>query len=108
MQHLLGKKWVMLIMHALQKDVLTFNELARKLKPITNKTLSERLRDLEKEHLIQKKSLSENQIKIVYSLTQKGRELLDLFSALKHWAVTYGAVPESCMTTNCVECPYHP
>lgn len=95
-------------MQALLQNVLTFNELARKLKPITNKILSERLQDLETEHLIQKKIFPGKPVKVKYALTQKGVGLLEVFVAMKKWAVSYGVVVEDCITENCVDCPHHP
>lgn len=115
-QHLLGKRWAIFILEELfHKETVSFNQLANKLKLITHKILSERLHEMEENGLICRKVLEEKSPKIEYALTEKGRELVQVFERMKGWAVKYNLTTEKCLETNCTECDeaglivnYHP
>jgi len=82
---IIGSKWTMLILHNLFDGKKRFGQLQRSLFPINPKTLSLRLRELEKEGIISKKIFIEVPLHVEYSLTPKGRSLGDMFQKMDQW-----------------------
>ncbi len=83
---IIGSKWTMLIIHNLCDGKKRFGELQRILSPISPKTLSERLRELEKEGIVHKKVFAEVPLHVEYSLTKKGMSLKKVFEQMGTWA----------------------
>ena len=72
----LCKRWILTIIETIGNfDVLRFNNLLRRIEGITQKTLSERLQDLEKHNLVSRKAFPEKPPRVEYSLTIKGNKL---------------------------------
>ena len=65
---------------------LRFNELLKRLDKTTSKTLSYRLKELEKQRIISKKIYNEIPPKVEYSLTNKGKNLMLALKQLMFWA----------------------
>ena len=104
-QRLLGKKWTILILQELYHSVeLSFNQLSIKLHIPTNKIISQRLHELEKNNLIQRKIIHQKPLSTQYTLTQKGHDLTKIFNLLKTWGKQYQEVSPTCLTTNCNQC----
>jgi DNA-binding HxlR family transcriptional regulator len=80
---LIGGKWKPLILwHLKERDVLRNGELKRLIPAITQKMLTQQLRQLEADGLVQREQYPEVPPRVEYSLTPYGRELqamLDLF-----------------------------
>src|SRR5688572_13263472 len=76
---IIGSKWTMMILHNLFDGTKRFGQLQRSLKPISPKTLSQRLQELEKEGIVNKKVYAEIPLKVEYSLTPKGLSLRKIF-----------------------------
>ncbi len=81
----IGSKWSMLILHNLFEGEKRFGELQRTLSPISPKTLSLRLQELEKEGIITKKIFAEIPLHVEYSLTKKGMTLRKIFDTMAAW-----------------------
>ncbi len=80
-----GSKWGSIIVSSLIKnEELGFNELLRMLKA-NPKTLSDKLRLLEKNGLIRRKVVAERPIRVMYSLTPKGKEASKIEDYLSNW-----------------------
>lgn len=87
---LIGGKWKSLIIWKLQqKGILRYGELAREVKGITQKMLTQQLREMEKNNLIVRKVYSQIPPKVEYSLTEYGKELSNIFIAMKDWGIKY-------------------
>lgn len=82
---IIGSKWTMLILHNLFEDKKRFGELQRALSPISPKTLSQRLDELEKENIIKRKVFTEIPLHVEYSLTKKGESLGGIFAKMAEW-----------------------
>ena len=74
----LGAKWTALIVHDLSEGARRFCELERACPGISPRTLSERLRTLESEGFLERKSFPESPPRVEYSLTEKGSGLLSI------------------------------
>lgn len=59
------------------------------LKPITNAALTNALKELETNELIQRIQYNEMPLRVEYSLTEKGRDLLPVFYAISQWGLKY-------------------
>ena len=82
---IVGSKWTMLLLHNIFEDKKRFGELQRALPGISPKTLTQRLRDLERDGIISKKVFAEIPLHVEYSLTEKGRSLRGVFRSLEKW-----------------------
>lgn len=79
---LIGKKWILLILKEIKKkEEIRFNQL-KQVVEITSATLSSILKDLEHNHIIQK-TYSEFYSSVAYSLTEKGKKIIDFIKPLE-------------------------
>jgi DNA-binding HxlR family transcriptional regulator len=86
---IIGSKWTFLILRDLLIDgTVRFGDLLRSLDGISPKTLSLRLRELEKYSLVTRIVYAEVPPKVEYKLTEKGKELETVFVELKRWGLT--------------------
>lgn len=82
---IIGGKWTLLLLHNLFNSNKRFGELQRNLKGISPKTLTLRLKELEKKRIIKRKVFNEIPLHVEYSLTQKGKSLKEIFKKLELW-----------------------
>ena len=82
---IVGSKWTMLLLHNIFDGKKRFGELQRSLPGISPKTLSLRLRELERDGIISKKVYAEIPLHVEYSLTEKGNSLRGVFRSLENW-----------------------
>ncbi|CAM4089359.1 winged helix-turn-helix transcriptional regulator [Kerstersia similis] len=83
---LIGGKWKGVILYRLlTEQVLRFNELRRLLPNITQRMLTNQLRELESDGLIARKVYPEVPPKVEYRLTDYGQTLAPVIHALKAW-----------------------
>ena len=82
---LIGKRWTALIIYQLLDGPQRFNAIESAL-PISGRLLSERLKELEKEQIVERKMYSEVPIRVEYSLTEKGRSLEGAVREIEKWA----------------------
>jgi DNA-binding HxlR family transcriptional regulator len=83
---LIGKRWTGAIISALTEGPLRFGELARAVPGLSDRLLSQRLRELEEEGLVEREVEAGTPVRVVYSLTEKGAELRPAIAELKQWA----------------------
>ena len=83
---LIGKRWSGAILGALADGPLRFAELIRSVPGLSDRLLSERLRELEKNGLVERFVEEEAPVKVVYSLTEQGAELAPILFDLRRWA----------------------
>lgn len=80
---LLSKKWSFFVLRSIHKNSKRrFNELITDMKGISPKTLSERLKELNRMDVIKKQSFAEIPPRVEYSLTPKGKDLVGCFKNL--------------------------
>lgn len=83
----INRKWAMQIIGVVgNHKKLRYNNILKKLKPISPKTLSDRLKDLEKANLIKREFFAEIPPKVEYSLTEDGKNLRTAIIPLMEWA----------------------
>ncbi len=83
----IGKKWSLLIVNAIgNHGKLRFNTLMQELGKISPKTLSDTLKELQAEGIVQRESFAEIPPRVEYSLTDAGLELRKAIIPLLQWA----------------------
>jgi DNA-binding HxlR family transcriptional regulator len=87
----LGQKWVLRIIRALGQRTQRFCELQDALGGANSATLSQRLKLLEDEGLIDRRIVSSVPPWVEYSLTPKGTELRQAIVGIDHWADRWAA-----------------
>lgn len=85
----IAHKWSILILTFLCEKPQRFNALKRRLDGITQKALTESLRRLERNGLVERTVTVSSPIAVEYSITPLGRTLQDPFLALYDWAVEH-------------------
>ena len=82
-------KWTLLIFRDLAGGTRRFNELERSLQGSSPKTLSQRLRSLEKAGMIERRSYPQVPPRVDYSLTPKGVALLPVIERMREYGISW-------------------
>lgn len=83
---LISGKHKMIILYCLMEfEVVRFNELRRYLKKISDKTLATNLKELENDQLIIRKEYPQIPPKVEYSLSERGKSLMEVLDQLCVW-----------------------
>ena len=83
---LINGKYKMTILYTLMEfGVVRFNELKRYLKTVADKTLSANLKELERDQLIVRREYPQIPPKVEYSLSERGKSLMNILDQLCVW-----------------------
>jgi DNA-binding HxlR family transcriptional regulator len=82
---IIGAKWTALLVHDLSEGARRFTELEHSCPGISPRTLSERLRVLEHEGIVVRRSYAEAPPRVEYELTEKGQALLPIIDAMREF-----------------------
>ena len=89
----IGDKWSTLIVITLAEQPLRFGQLRRTIPDISQRMLTQTLRDLQRDGLVSRHVFPTQPPSVEYRLTAMGQSLLDPLAALVRWADThYGAI----------------
>lgn len=83
---LIGRRWTGAVIQVLMAGPLRFNELLAAVPGISDRLLTERLRELEMQDIIVREVSAGSPVRVVYSLTERGCELSEALNALGRWA----------------------
>jgi DNA-binding HxlR family transcriptional regulator len=83
---LIGKRWTGAIVCALTERPMRFGELGKAVPGLSDRLLSQRLRELEEEGLVQRDVEAGSPVRVTYSLTEMGHELDPAIRELRIWA----------------------
>ncbi|WP_425393585.1 winged helix-turn-helix transcriptional regulator [Carnobacterium funditum] len=86
---LIGGKWKLIILWYLIENTKRFTELKQLIPTITQKILTEQLRELEVNHIISRKVYPTVPPKVEYSLTSYGESLIPIINSLCDWTESY-------------------
>ncbi len=84
---LIGGKWKTIILYTLSSSTKRFGELAVRIPDISRKVLTEQLKELEIDGLIQRVYYKEIPPRVEYSLTDLGKSLSPVFRELEIWGM---------------------
>jgi len=83
---LISGKYKMIILYCLMEyGAVRFNQLQRYLKKISDRTLSQNLKELEADGLIRRQGYTQIPPKVEYSLTERGVSLMAVLDQLCIW-----------------------
>lgn len=83
---LIGRRWTGAILRALLAGVDRFNDVAAIVPGLSDRMLSERLKELETEGIVVRLVRAEKPVRVEYILTAKGRALGVVVEAVSGWA----------------------
>jgi DNA-binding HxlR family transcriptional regulator len=83
---LVGKRWTGAILLVLLDGPLRFSEIRQLVPDLSDRLLSERLKELEGEDIVERRVLDGSPVRVEYGLTGKGMALEPAVRALKSWA----------------------
>jgi len=89
--NLIGGKWKGLILWHLCQKTLRFSQLRRRMAGVTQKMLTQQLRELEKDDLVHREVFPEVPPKVEYSLTDRGRTLAPMLTLMCQWGKDHSA-----------------
>lgn len=82
----IGDQWSILVLEALSRGTLRFNELMRAIGDVSKQMLSKTLKRLEQDGFVQRTVFAEVPPRVEYALTDLGRSFLEPLGALVQWA----------------------
>ncbi len=86
---IIGGKWKGVILWNLRNKTLRFSQLKRKLNGVTQKMLTQQLRELEEDGLINRKVFPQVPPKVEYSLTEYGKTIVPVLYSIYQWGIKY-------------------
>ena len=88
---MIGNKWVGLVLGSLDSGPKRHSELARQIAGVSQKMLTQTLRELERDGLVTRTVTASVPVRVDYELTALGRDLQSVVRPLKDWAETHMA-----------------
>jgi len=79
-------KWKSEILYYINLGPRRFNELRRLIPEVTQRMLTQQLRELQRDGIINRKQYMEIPPKVVYSMTNLGNSLIPIFNQLEKWS----------------------
>jgi DNA-binding HxlR family transcriptional regulator len=86
---LIGKRWTGAVVRALMPAPARFNQLLMGIPGISDRVLTERLRELEYEGLVERLVDPGPPVRVSYRLTQRGRALENVIASVDAWAADW-------------------
>jgi DNA-binding HxlR family transcriptional regulator len=95
---LIGSRWTGAVIRALNAGLYRFSDLTGAVPGLSDRMLSERLKELETEGIVVRTVIPETPVRIEYRLTEKGRALGSVLKEVSEWAETWLAAGEPAVT----------
>ena len=92
---MIGGRWKIPLIFHLLSGAKRFSELSRALGGVTQKMLTQQLREMERHGLVERKIYAQVPPKVEYSLTPLGRSLQPVVDAMCRWGELHGAPAEA-------------
>jgi DNA-binding HxlR family transcriptional regulator len=83
---LVGRRWTGAILRVLMGGPMRFSEIAQSVPELSDRLLSERMKELESRGMVERTVISGPPIRVQYELSRMGRELEPALSELQSWA----------------------
>ena len=94
----IGNKWKPIIIDVIGTRATRFGQLAAIIPIISRKVLTEQLKELEGDGLVERVAYSELPPRVEYKLTEKGLAFLPILEDIKQWNIKYDVAPMPCET----------
>ena len=86
---LIGGKWKPVIMYCLRSETRRFGEISARIPSISRKVLTEQLKQLEEDNLIQREHFKEIPPRVEYTLTELGKSMAPVFLEMEKWGLEH-------------------
>ena len=83
---ILSKKWNCMIIRCMLAEPRRFSDISNYVEGLSDRLLSQRLHELEKSGIVERKVYDSKPVLVEYSLTEKGSSLRRVVEAIQHWA----------------------
>src|SRR3954467_6039534 len=83
---LIGRRWSGAILQVMRGGVVRFSDLTAAIPGLSDRMLSERLKELEAEHLVKRRVIPDTPVRVEYRLTARGESLGTVLDAVATWA----------------------
>ena len=83
---LVGKRWTGAILFVLMDGPTRFSEFKRLVPDLSDRLLSERMKELESEGIVERHVIDDTPVRVEYGLTKKGDAIEPVVRTLKSWA----------------------
>ncbi len=93
---LIGRRWTGVILRALMGGAVRFSDVSGAIPGLSDRLLSERLKELEAEGIVRRTVFPETPVRIEYRLTDKGMGLSQTIDDIATWAERWANVPAEC------------
>ena len=84
--HIIGKKWMCLIIHSLMEEPKRFSEICSIIPELSKRVLTERMKELEDCGIVLRNIITDRPVRSEYSLTRKGHDLGLALVGVESWA----------------------
>src|SRR5436309_7637764 len=91
---LVGKRWTLRVLDAIMEGPQRFCELTATVEGLSDRVLSDRLRELEVEGVVDRIVYPQIPVRVEYKLTEKGLALKPVVEAIHEWAEKWVMLPE--------------
>ena len=92
---IIGRRWSGAIIRALLTGATRFTQIRTTVPGLSDRLLSERLKELEAEGIVERRVLAHAPVRIEYSLTPKGEALASVVQAASEWAEEWLALEQA-------------
>ncbi len=86
---LIGRRWIGAILRVLVVGPARFNEILAAVPDLSDRLLTERLRELEREGIVTRTVAPDRPIRVTYELTECGRSLSDIIGNIADWSESW-------------------
>ena len=93
---LIGKRWNGAIVRSMLSGSVRFSDFLAQIPGLSDRLLSERLRELEAAGVVQRSVYPEVPVRVEYLLTDKGRELQAIVQSISQWADRWAETGPAC------------
>lgn len=86
---LIGRRWTGAVIRAMLGGVCRFSDLTAMVPGLSDRMLSERLKELEAEGIVERRVYPDIPVRIEYHITEKGHALASVVDSIAAWAETW-------------------
>jgi DNA-binding HxlR family transcriptional regulator len=90
---IIGWRWTGAIIRSMLAGASRFSEIAAAIPGLSDRLLSERLKELENEGIIERTVVPSTPVRVDYALTPKGKDLAGVVHAVIDWVTDWSAAP---------------
>lgn len=90
---IIGRRWTGAIIRSMLAGASRYSEVVAAVPGLSDRLLSERLKELEGEGIVERKVTPSTPVRIEYFLTDKGLALASVVREVANWAETWGDSP---------------